>query len=303
MKIMLTRRSLLKTLIGAPVGSFVLLNPLISALHDSNKNNKYKLKLSLNVYSFHHLLINGDIDLWDVLDFCAQYNFDAVDPTGYYFPGYPAVPDDAYIHQFKRKSFLLGLDISGTGIRNDFANPDVTSRQSDVDLIIRWIEAAAKLGAPVLRIFPGHHEHPGYGRDEVLEWMVRDIQTCCKWAEKFGVLLAIQNHNGFLKTAADVDRLIGEVNSSWLGLNLDIGSYRQNSPYEEIKKNIHHAITWQIKENVWIDGVETPTDFPRLLQLIKSANYRGYLPLETLGPGDPFEKVPILLDKVRKSLG
>lgn len=266
------------------------------------RSTKYNLKLSLNVYSFHRPLTNRDIELTDVLDFCANHNFAAIDPTGYYFPGYPAVPDDTFIYDFKRKAFLLGLDISGTGVRNDFANPDPSSRESDIELISRWIEVAAKLGAPVLRIFPGHHEHEGYDRAEVFEWMARDMRKCCARAKKSGVMLAVQNHNGFLKTASDVDHLLKLVGSDWLGQNLDIGSYRQNPPYDEIKKNIHHAITWQIKENVWIDGVETPTDFDRLFQIIKSSGYRGYLPLETLGPGDPFEKVPVLLEKVRKAL-
>jgi sugar phosphate isomerase/epimerase len=104
-----------------------------------------------------------------------------------------------------------------------------------------------------------------------------------------------------LKTAADVERIFEMVDSEWLGLNLDIGSYRQHDPYEEIQKNIDKAITWQIKENVWIDGKETPTDFVKLFKIIKNAGYRGYLPLETLGAGDPFEKVPTLLKKVNSA--
>ena len=30
--------------------------------------------------------------LFDLLDFCAEQNFDAIDPTGYFFPGYPKPP-------------------------------------------------------------------------------------------------------------------------------------------------------------------------------------------------------------------
>ena len=70
----------------------------------------------------------------------------------------------------------------------------------------------------------------------------------------------------------------------------------------EIEQNINYAVTWQIKENVWIDGKEIPTDFVKLFQIIKKAGYRGYLPLETLGPGDPYKKVPALLNKVKNAL-
>ena len=111
----------------------------------------------------------------------------------------------------------------------------------------------------------------------------------------------LQNHNEFLKTAADVDELFERVDSEWLGLNLDIGSYRTDDPYTEIEYNVKRAVTWQIKENVWKDGVETPTDFERLAGIIRRSGYRGYLPLETLGPGDPYVKVPALVDKARSA--
>jgi hypothetical protein len=91
------------------------------------------------------------------------------------------------------------------------------------------------------------------------------------------------------------------VNSEWLGLNLDIGSFRQSDPYEEIEKSVQYAVTWQLKENVWIDGKETPTDFVKLLRIIRESGYRGYLPVETLGAGDPYKKIPALLDEIRRA--
>lgn len=259
-------------------------------------------KISLNVYSFNQPLQDGKIDLFDVLDFCARYNFEGVDPTGYYFPGYPQVPSDSYINRFKREAFLRGIDISGTGVRNDFANPDKSAREADKQMIRKWVEASAKLGVNALRIFAGNNQHEGYPRDDVFRWMAEDIKECCRYGEEQGVMIALQNHNDFLKTAADVTRMFEMVDSPWLGLNLDIGSYRQHDPYEEIRKNIGLAVTWQIKELVWIEGKETPTDFLRLFRIIEKAGYRGYLPLETLGAGDPFEKVPVLLKNVKSAL-
>lgn len=296
------RRSFIKTLAAVAALPATRLAGLAATGGKGAGVSSHKLKLSLNVYSFNGLLRAGTIDLFDVLDFCAKHNFDAIDPTGYYFPGYPETPTPAFISDFKRRAFLLGLDISGTGVRNDFANPDEAARKADIAMIRKWIEAAARLGIPNLRVFAGTNKHEGFSRDQVFEWMARDIRECCDYGREFGVIIAVQNHNDFLKTAADVDRIFEMVGSEWLGLNLDIGSYRQHEPYGEIAKNIRHAVTWQIKENVWIDGKETPTDLVRLFMMIKDAGYRGYLPLETLGSGDPYEKVPRLLDLARKAL-
>src|SRR5881394_941535 len=65
--------------------------------------SRQTLKVSLNAYSFNKLLndaIRGrgeGTTLMKLLDFAAQHKFDAFDATGYFFPGYPAVPPDAYI--------------------------------------------------------------------------------------------------------------------------------------------------------------------------------------------------------------
>ena len=108
-----SRRSFMKTMMTLPlVGAG--LNVIGTESNAINLKHGHKLKISLNVYSFNSLLRDDKIDLYDVMDFCAKHNFDAIDPTGYYFPGYPEVPSDEYINNFKRQAFLLGLDISGT---------------------------------------------------------------------------------------------------------------------------------------------------------------------------------------------
>jgi sugar phosphate isomerase/epimerase len=295
------RRKFMKSMLAFPIVASGVPTMLTSS--DSvHKEFGHKFKTSLNVFSFNKPLRDGDIDLFDVLDFCAENNFDAVDPTGYYFPDYPEVPSNKFMMDFKRKAFLLGLDISGTGVRNDFTVPDQAARKADIEMIKKWIVAAAKMGIPNIRIFSGKTNHEGFTRDQVFEWMAKDIQECCDFAKDYGVFVAIQNHNDFLKTAADVDRIFSLVDSEWLGLNLDIGSYRQSDPYKEVEKNIKHAITWQIKENVWMDGKETPTDLVKLFKIIKKADYRGYLPIETLGAGDPFEKIPRMMKNIYKAL-
>lgn len=301
MKSNTSRRDFLKAIVIAPA------IPAFTSFINSDRMGEssaiqIKFKVSLNLYSFNKLLSDKEVDLFDMLRFCAQHNFDAIDPTGYYFPGYPTPPPNEFINEFKRESFLLGLDISGTGVRNDFANPDPVARETDIEHIKQWIEVAAKLGSPNLRIFAGTNSHEGFTRDQVFKWMSQDIRKCCDYGKEFGVIVALQNHNDFIKTADDVDRIFEMVDSDWLGLNLDIGSYRKGDPYAEIEKNIMKAVTWQIKENVWINGKETPVDLKKLFQIIKKAGYRGYLPLETLGAGDPYQKVPNLLNEVRQVL-
>ncbi len=263
---------------------------------------KRKLKVSINAYSFHKPLSDGRMTLTDLLEFCADHDIDGVDLTGYYFPGYPEVPPDEYLYELKRKAFRLGVDISGTGVRNDFTHPDGARREEDIRRIRKWIVAASKIGAPVIRIFSGNDKHQGAGREAVLDRMAGEILQCVEFGKKNGVIVAVQNHNDFLLNADQTIEILKKVNSPWFGLILDIGSFHGPDPYEEIARCIPYAVNWQIKENVYPGGKEEKTDLKRLFSLIYASGYRGYLPVETLGPGDPFGKVPVFLKEVKEAL-
>jgi sugar phosphate isomerase/epimerase len=242
------------------------------------------------------------MNLDDLLGFCAQAGLDAVDLTGYYFPGYPNVPTDEYIYHIKRKAFLSGLDISGTGVRNDFTCIDAAKRKDDIKLVKSWIDVASKLGAPVIRVFAGKQDTKGYTWDQVADWLVADIKECVEYGKQRGVIVGIQNHNDFIKTAADALKILKLVDSEWAGLILDTGSFRAADPYKEIEVAAPFAVNWQVKENVFVGEEQVKVDLPKLLHIVRSAGYRGYLPIETLGEGDPRVKVPAFLEEVRKAM-
>jgi sugar phosphate isomerase/epimerase len=262
-----------------------------------------KLKLGLNAYSFDKALRDGTMTLTDAVHFCAQHGVDALDPTGYYFPGYPNVPGDPYIYNLKRTAFVNGVAISGTGVRNDFAVPDAAARKKDVLMVKDWIVVASKLGAPVIRVFSGRERPEGHSFDEALGWMVAAFKECAAFGEQHGVMVALQQHNDFLKTAAETIRVIDAVRSDWFGCILDIGSLRSGDPYAEIEQLVPYAVSWQIKENVGRDGKDEPTDLAKIKAIMDRTGYRGYVPFEALGAGDPRVKVADFLEKIRKAFG
>jgi sugar phosphate isomerase/epimerase len=261
-----------------------------------------RLKTSLNAFSFNTPLTNGSMSIEDMLTFCSEAGFEGVDITGYYFKGYPLVPSDEYLFHIKRKAFALGLEISGTGVRNDFTMADKTKRQQEVDHVKRWIPVAAKLGAPVIRIFAGAPKTEGYTKEQVTEWMLTDLQACVEVAKQHGVIIGLQNHNDFIQTADEINHIVEAIHSEWLGIILDTGSYRINNPYDEIAKSIQHTVNWQIKEKLFLNGTEVETDMAKLMGIIKASAYQGYLPIETLGEGDPKFKVTALLARLKQAI-
>jgi sugar phosphate isomerase/epimerase len=260
-------------------------------------SNDY-LKISLNAFSFDKPLKAGTMSLDDLLDFCAKTGFEGVDLTGYYFPGYPAVPDDEYLFHIKKKAFRLGIDLGCTGVRNDFTWSDPLKREDEKKLVKDWIVVAAKLGAPGVRIFAGVLSKEEYTWEERAGWIVKDIRECAEYAKTHGVMLALQNHNDFLKSAADVDKMMKMIDHDWVGLMLDIGSYHSPDPYADIAATARYAITWQMKEQIFINDTQVDTDYEKIIKIVRQCGYRGCLPLETLGEGDPVTKVQALYKKV-----
>lgn len=296
------RRKMLKQSALLSLGSLWASGLLAGGFNGHRPSRRNNLKLSLNAYSFNAPLTKGELSLDDLFLFCAQKGLPAVDLTAYYIAGYPNVPKDKDLFQIKLNAHTYGLDISGTGIRNDFTWLDRARGKEEVQLVKDWAVAAAKIGAPVLRVFSGTQKVALSDRESVMKWMIDDFRDCADFAKDHGVIIALQNHSDFIQTADEVDRIINEVGSPWFKLVLDIGSYSQEDPYEGIKQNISHAVNWQIKEKVNHFGVEKPVDLDRLFGIIAESGYNGYLPIETLGPGDPFQKVSSFLESVRTSM-
>jgi sugar phosphate isomerase/epimerase len=291
-------RSIAITGIGS-VGLPLLGNSVKSMKNSGNVVNNEKLNISLNAYSFDKPLRAGTMTISDLLDYCARVGFDGVDLTGYYFPGYPAVPSDEFIYEVKRKAFRLGLGISGTGVKNDFTWSDPKKRVDEKKLVKEWIVVAEKLGAPIVRIFAGTLSKEAFSWNEKLKWISEDINECAEFGKNHGVMIALQNHNDFIKTSSDVEKILKQVNHNWVGLLLDIGSYHTPDPYIDIASCSKYAISWQLKEKVFVNDNQVDTDYSRIIAIVRECGYRGFLPLETLGEGDPATKIETLFKKVQ----
>jgi sugar phosphate isomerase/epimerase len=271
------------------------------------------LRTSLNAYSFNKALndnIKGrgkGVTLFDLLDYCAEQNFDALDPTGYFFPGYPKVPEDKYVNDFKRRAFHLGLGISGTGVRNDFVTPDKNKRAADVKHVKEWVEVAARLGAPVLRVFAGT-EPKDHSRDEVDAWFVEALKQCVEHGQKYGVLIGVQNHWDYLKTSENVLKIVKMVDSEWFGTIVDTGYFLTEDPYKDIAAIAPYAVNWQVKEKVDGQEMKVKTDLKKIVSIARAAGYRGYLPIETLSKKsgeadyDPRTRAAALLKELREAI-
>lgn len=278
------------------------------------------LKVSVNAFSFSRML-NGKIkhgkegiDLFDLVDFCAKNNIDGFDPTGYFFPGFPAPPADDYLYNLKRHAFESGVGISGTGARNNFTTADKDQRAADVKVVKDWVICASKMGAPVLRVFADTQMRaktwrdvaPGATREQVRDWIAADLRECTAFGKEHGVIIGVQNHGDFLRTADDLIELVGLVDSPWCGAIVDTGYFRSEDPYKDMEKAAPYAVNWQVKQSAFGAASDVKLDLKRLLRIVRSSGYCGYLPIETLSvpgkPYDPYEIVPGFVQQLKQAI-
>lgn len=259
-----------------------------------------RFKLSCAAYSYRqHLDKEKSMTLDGFVEKCARMGLDGAELTSYFFPR----TDADYLNHLKRKAFLLGLDISGTAVGNDFCRPPGPEREKDIQHVKAWIEHAARMGAMTIRIFAGSVPRGG-NPEEARARAVEGIQECLGHAARHGVILALENHGGITATGEDVLAICRAVSSPWFGVNLDTGNFHTEDPYRDMELLVPHSVTVQLKVEVSARGQKkTEADFPRILAMLRAVNYRGYVALEYEAQEDPLTAVPRYVEKLRGMLG
>ncbi len=245
------------------------------------------MKISCAAYSFRNALTRGKMTLEDFIRKGWELGLDGVELTSYYF----TTTEDEYVFKLKRVLLSYGLDVSAIGVGNRFTLPDVKAREKEVMKVKRWIEVAAKIGAPVVRVFAGDVPE-GYGEEEAFAWVVDALKECVNYARRYGVVVALENHGGITATAEGVLKILRAVDSEWMGVNLDTGNYRLNR-YEEIRKTAPYAVHVHAKFlKVGPEGNDEILDYARIVDVLYKTGYKGYLSIEYEGKESAESAVP-----------
>jgi sugar phosphate isomerase/epimerase len=273
------------------------------AIDPIRRQGRSLLKLSLAAYSFRAVLnlsrkpptmtFDGFIDL------AATLPFDAVELTEYYFP--ETTP--RYLAGLKGRCTRLGLDVSGTAIRTDFCINDGTRHKQQIEHCRRWVEHTSRLGGKTIRIFGGtvaKNDTEERARRQCIE----AIQECSEYAGQFGIYLALENHGGITGTSEQMLALVRGIKSDWFGVNLDTGNFRTKDPYADLERLVRYAIVTQIKTEIQRERMKAEeADLKRLIQMLRTANYRGYVVLEYEAAEDPKTAVPRYARILREMCG
>jgi sugar phosphate isomerase/epimerase len=268
------------------------------------REGKARLRLSLAGYSFRQYFKDGSrseknaapvekrIDLFQFIDYCADHGCQGAELTSYYFP--ENFTKD-FLLKIKRHAFLRGVELSGTAVGNTFTVPDGEKRNNEIASVKKWIDHAAVLGIPHIRVFAGDLQ--GQSPEVAKKNCIRALEECCEYAGSRGIFLGIENHGGIVAESAPLLDIIHAVQSPWVGINLDTGNFRTADPYADVARCAPYAVNVQVKTEIHgKNGKAEPADLKRLVKILQDANYQGYVVLEYEAAEDPYKAVPRALN-------
>lgn len=272
--------------------------------------------IAVATYSFWRFKDNLKLPIETCIDEAARMGFDGVDILLMQMEN----EDNAYLQKLKRRALINGLDLCCMSTHQSFVSPDAAKRQENIDMTIKQIEIAYRLGIPIIRINTGRWGTsgsfddlmanrgiepvlPGYTEEDGFKWVIDSVGKCLPKAQECGVILGLENHWGLARTPEGLLRIVNTIDSPWLRVLLDTGNFLED-PYQKLDQCAPQTVFVQAKTyyggGLWYT---LDLDYSRIAGILKKHNYRGYVSLEFEGNEDYRTAIPKSLAVLRKAFG
>lgn len=277
------------------------------------------MRIGSSSYSFKRLdHVSAEEDaktLSTIIDEASEYGLAGLELLACQFES----EDPSYINGLKQKAAANGLDLYALSLHNSFVKPDPVRRKAEVEFVYKWLDIAERIGVPIVRVFGGRwgtvtdfielmHRNgieeplPGYRYEQAIDWNIECFKECVKRAEDKGIILAVENHWGLTYSAEGVLDIINGVGSEWLKVALDCGNFLENT-YEQIQTLAPLAALVHAKS--YHGGglfYDFSIDYDRVIKILRSVGYNGYLSIEFEGKSSPRIGIPSQIEILSKAI-
>ena len=129
------------------------------------------------------------------------------------------------------------------------------------------------------------------------------MRRVASFAAQAGITLVVEphNHGGFLSTSQATLRMIRQVGSPWVRVNLDTGNFEETDPYRGIAACLPYAPHVVAKIlRLSPKGEELTLDYHKIFQMLKRHRYHGFVTIEYEAPQDELTYVPRAVAMLRR---
>jgi sugar phosphate isomerase/epimerase len=275
----MNRRQLLTTTLAAAL-------PLES---QPSPSPKLRFRAGLVAYSYRKALAAKTLTYDDLIRRIADWGLDGLDCTVYWFPD----TSPQYLAGLRRTAFKNGVQIYNAGVRVSLSQPTPELQEAEVANIRKWVDVADHLGAGHVRVFGGNIPK-GATEAQAIAWAAEVLKRGAEYSGSKGIILGVENDYGLTVEAGPTAAIVKQADTPWAGVNADTGNLRKDG-YQALETLLPYVTSVHLKSQVAdANGTKQPADWPRLLNMLGAAGYKGYVGLEYEGD-DPDRDVPGLV--------
>ena len=266
-------------------------------------------QISLAQWSLHRALKAGKLDNLDFAKVTKEeFGINAVEYVNQFFKD--KAKDEKYLADMKQraadngvKSLLIMCDGEGR-----LGDPDDKKRTEAVENHYKWADAAKFLGCHSIRVnaaSAGEYE-------EQVKLAADGLARLTEYASKQGISVIVENHGGLSSNGEWLAKVMKTVDNPNCGTLPDFGNFRLQGDewydrYKGVNELMPFAKAVSAKSHDFdADGNETKTDYVKMMQIVKDANYTGWVGIEYEGGQlDEYAGIKatkVLLERVREQL-
>ena len=231
-----------------------------------------------------------------------KFNIRNIEPYGPHFRSL----EPAYLGQFQgalHKSEVKVVNIAAS-VRQSFYDPDSAVRAQAVAGAKKWVDAAAMISSPGIRMHIGGAKNTAPN----LERCVESFKPIVEYAESKNVVVTLENDDLITEDAFFIVKLLTSVNHPYFRALPDFANsamkgdpdfnYRAVGAMFQLAYNICHVKDGEADEK----GNYINIDLKKTFDILKSANFRGYCSMEYDAPGDPYPPTKRFIEETIKYL-
>jgi sugar phosphate isomerase/epimerase len=275
-----------------------------------------RFELGLAQWSFNKTLFEKKMDNLDFAKKAAQMGFTGIEYVNQFFKD--KAQDTAYLNKMNAAAKAANIQqllimIDGEG---DLGDLNEVKRKQAVENHKKWVDAARYLNCHSIRV----NAHGEGKAEEVFAQAKKSMVELSTYAATKQINVIIENHGSYSSDGNWISRLMKEVNMRNAGLLPDFGNFclRRESGklwdgkcLEEYDKyiGVQQMMPWAKSVSAKsydfdAKGDETTIDFKKMLDIVKAADYTGYISVEfegsKLGEEDGIKATKALIEKYLK---
>ena len=258
---------------------------------------KGRFRAGLVAYSYRTLLDAKKATYDDLVRLCVETGADGIDLTSYWLPTDGV---NQYLASLRRLAWRNRVEIYSVGTRVQLIQTMEEGREKQVADVRKWVDVAQRLGATHIRVF-ANQKPETMTVAQAIEAAGDTFRRLADVSGERGVFLGLEDDGGITVHAQECIAIVKRANHPFAQMNLDIGNFHAPNVYDQVEMSVPYAVSTHFKTTVANDegGGRSPYDWDRVMKMLVTGGYRGYLGLED-GGDDPATVVPRELRRLKE---